>query len=149
MTTVELIVTLAGLAAIGWVNWYFFIAGNRTPAAVAAAGTGPQRIGIEVKGGYSPSIVRVQAGRPVRLELHRDETSGCSEEFVLGEFGVRRYLPAHETTAVEFTPERAGRYEFTCGMGMLRGTLVVDDGPDQPSAGGVASEEADHRAHTH
>ena len=26
---------------------------------------------------------------------------------------------------VEFTPDQAGEYEFTCGMGMLRGKLVV------------------------
>ena len=29
--------------------------------------------------------------------------------------------------AVEFTPERAGTYEFTCGMSMLRGRLTVVD----------------------
>ena len=130
MTTAQLVVTLAGLAAIAWVNWYFFVAGSRTVAAPALSGTGPQRVGIEVKGGYSPSVIRVQAGRPVRLELHRDETSGCSEEIVLGDFGIRRYLPAHETTAVEFTPDRAGRYDFTCGMGMLHGTLIVEDAAD-------------------
>lgn len=27
--TAKLIVTLAGLAAIAWVNWYFFLAGRR------------------------------------------------------------------------------------------------------------------------
>ena len=131
MTTAQLVVTLAGLAAIAWVNWYFFVAGSRTVAAPALSGTGPQRVGIEVKGGYSPSVIRVQAGRPVRLELHRDETSGCSEEIVLGDFGIRRYLPAHETTAVEFTPDRAGRYDFTCGMGMLHGTLIVEDAAER------------------
>jgi plastocyanin domain-containing protein len=26
---------------------------------------------------------------------------------------------------MEFTPDRAGEFLFTCGMGMLRGTLVV------------------------
>jgi plastocyanin domain-containing protein len=127
MSGTELLVTAAGLAAIAWVNWYFFVAGSRSAPAAAVSGTGVQLVGIEVKGGYSPSVVRVQAGRPVRLELHRDETSGCSEEIVLGDFGIRRYLPAHETTAVEFTPEHPGRYEFTCGMGMLHGTLIVDE----------------------
>ena len=27
--TAKLIVTLAGVAAIAWVNWYFFLAGRR------------------------------------------------------------------------------------------------------------------------
>lgn len=130
MSTAQIVVTVAGLAAIAWVNWYFFIAGTRVSAAVPAGGTGPQRIPIEVKGGYSPAVIRVVAGRPVHLELHRAETSGCSEEIVLGDFGIRRYLPAHETTTVEFTPARPGRYDFTCGMGMLHGTLVVEDADD-------------------
>ena len=30
-------------------------------------------------------------------------------------------------TTVELTPERAGSYDFTCGMGMLRGQLVVEE----------------------
>lgn len=28
MTAAEVVVTLLGVAAIAWVNWYFFIAGN-------------------------------------------------------------------------------------------------------------------------
>ena len=38
---------------------------------------------------------------------------------------IRRFLPPHQLTPVEFTPEKAGEYEFTCGMGMLRGKLIV------------------------
>ena len=37
----------------------------------------------------------LKAGRPVRLVFDRQETSGCSEEVVFGDFGIRRYLPAH------------------------------------------------------
>ena len=85
-----------------------------------------QEVTIRVQGGYSPSSVRVRRGAPVRLVFDRQETNGCSEEVVLGDFGIRRFLPAHERTAVEFTPERAGTYEFTCGMSMLRGRVVVE-----------------------
>ena len=125
METVDWVVLLAGVAAIGWVNWYFFLAGGRE--AVAAAGSGGvQEVRIAVEGGYSPSVVRVRRGDPVRLVFDRRETSSCSEEVVLPDFGVRRFLPAHEETVVELTPERAGTYEFTCGMGMLRGKVVVE-----------------------
>lgn len=30
MSTAEIIVSAAGLAAIVWVNWYFFVAGRRS-----------------------------------------------------------------------------------------------------------------------
>ena len=126
MTTSQLVITLLGIVAIAWVNYYFFMAGR--PAAVAATGegAGAQRIRIEVKGGYSPAVVKVRVGHPVRLEFFRNETNSCTEEVVLPDFGIRTYLPAHQTTAVEFTPKRPGSYEFACGMGMVRGKVVVE-----------------------
>lgn len=127
MIVSDMLVVLGGIAAIAWVNWYFLLAGRQVADAAAGAG-GWQEVRIRVAGGYDPAHVRVKRG-PVRLVFHRDETAGCSEEVVLPEFGIRRYLPAHEETVVEFTPERAGRYEFTCGMSMLRGSVtVVEDG---------------------
>ena len=81
---------------------------------------------MQVQGGYEPRTVRVQAGRPVRLVFDRQETSSCSEEVVFGDFGIRKFLPAFQKTAVEFTPDKPGTYEFTCGMSMLRGKVVAE-----------------------
>jgi plastocyanin domain-containing protein len=80
-----------------------------------------------VKGGYSPNVVEVERGRPVQLSFYRDEENSCSEELLLPAFSIRRDLPAFKTTLVELLPEKPGRYEFTCGMGMLRGSLVVKE----------------------
>lgn len=88
---------------------------------------GVQEVSIAVHGGYDPSHVRVRRGTPVRLIFDRQETSGCSEEVVLPDFGIKRFLPAHQKTVIEFTPERAGTHEFTCGMSMLRGRLTVEE----------------------
>jgi plastocyanin domain-containing protein len=124
------VVVFAGLAAVAWVNWYFFVAG-RTPAvasvAPAAEGAGSQEQIITVDGGYSPAVVRVKAGLPVRLVFDRRDTGSCSEEVVFPDFGVRRFLPTGKKTIVEVTPPKAGRYEFTCGMSMLRGALIAED----------------------
>lgn len=123
MTPIEATVLAASVAAIGWITWYFFIAGRPT---VRAAGTGGlQHVVVRVDGGYDPQRIEVQAGRPVRLTFDRVDRGGCSEEVVLPEFGIRRFLPAGTHTSVEFTPSRPGTYEFTCGMGMLRGRLAV------------------------
>lgn len=124
MTAAQIAVTLLGLAAIAWINWYFFLAG-RGAGMAAPIEAGVQRVRVEVKGGYSPAVIRVRAGTPVRLDFHRDETSGCTEEVVLSDFGIRTFLPAHRTTPVRFTPA-AGTYEFTCGMGMVRGTIIAE-----------------------
>ena len=135
MTALDWLAIAGGAAAVLWVNWYFFLA-ERAGAVAAAvptaarAGDGgaptPLEATITVQGGYSPAVVRVVAGQPVRLTFDRQESSGCSEEVVFGDFGVRRYLPAHRQTVVELTPPAAGTYEFTCGMGMLRGKLVAE-----------------------
>jgi plastocyanin domain-containing protein len=128
---IDWLAIFAGIAAIAWVNWYFFVAG-RAPAlaAVAAAkgtGSGPQEQTIIVDGGYSPAVVKVKAGQPVRLVFDRRDSGSCSEEVVFPDFGVRKFLPTGEKTTVEITPPRAGRYEFTCGMSMLRGALVAEE----------------------
>jgi plastocyanin domain-containing protein len=125
VTSAQIAVTLLGLAAVAWINWYFFLAGRGAAAAIAVPDGGLQRVRVEVKGGYTPSVVRVRAGVPVRLEFHRDETNTCTEEVVLPDFGIRTFLPAHRTTPVRFTPAE-GTYEFTCGMGMVRGKIVAE-----------------------
>ena len=126
LSGIDWLVVAAAGATILWVNWYFFAA-ERSPAVVASgAAGGPQEVTVIVHGGYTPSTIRVKAGAPVRLLFDRQETSSCSEEVVFGDFGIRTYLPAHQVTPVTFTPAKTGVYEFTCGMGMLRGKLVAE-----------------------
>lgn len=125
MSPSDWIVILLGIAAVAWVNWYFFLA--RRPAATATVGAGgAQEVTITVQGGYAPAEVKVKRGAPVRLVFDRQETSGCSEEVVIPDFGIRKYLPAFQKTAIELTPEKAGVFDFTCGMSMLHGKLIVE-----------------------
>ncbi len=124
MDAAETFVTIMGIAAIAAVLWYFF--GPRRRVAAAAGAAGVQEIKITVKGGYSPDVIVVKQGRPVRLDFFRDETASCSEQVVLPDFGIARDLPAFQTTPIEFTPSKAGEFNFTCGMSMMRGKLVVE-----------------------
>jgi Cu+-exporting ATPase len=112
------------VALIAAIYWWFFVAGRT--AAVAGVRGGIQEIRVLVSGGYEPSTIQVHAGRPVRLLFDRRETNPCSEEIVIPAFGVKRFLPANETTAVEFTPTTPGTFDFSCGMGMLHGRILVE-----------------------
>jgi len=125
MSGTEWLVLAAGLAAIAWVNWYFFFA--ERSAVVAQASGGRQEVVITVKGGYDPGVIRLKRGVPARLLFDRQETSSCSEEIVLPAFGVRRFLPAFKRTPVDVTPNEKGTFDITCGMSMLHGKLVVED----------------------
>lgn len=126
MSAADLFVGLTALAAMAWVNWYFFLA--RRPAAVALAGAGGvQEVEVRVRGGYEPAVLKVRRGSTVRVTFDRQETSGCSEEVVFPDFGVKRFLPAFEKTTIEIHPTEAGTFAFTCGMSMLQGQLIVTE----------------------
>lgn len=124
MDLAEVLVLAGAVAMIAIVIWYFF--GERDKVAAALTDAGVQEVKITIKGGYSPDVIVVKRGVPVRLEFFRDETASCSDQVILGDFGIARDLPAYKTTAIEFTPDKAGEFSFTCGMNMLHGTLVVE-----------------------
>lgn len=124
MDIIEMLVVAAGLLLIALVLWYFF--GERKAVAATTTDSGVQEIRVTVKGGYSPDVIVVKQGKPVRLDFYRDETASCSEQIIFGDFGIARDLPAFKTTAIELTPEKPGEYTFTCGMNMMRGKLIVN-----------------------
>ncbi|HEX8559782.1 MAG TPA: cupredoxin domain-containing protein [Pyrinomonadaceae bacterium] len=124
MNTTQIIVTLAGFGVIGWIVWYFWLwEGESVDAGVGEGGV--QEVDVTVRGGYQPAAVVSKAGRPLRLNFTRREASLCGEEVVLPEFGKRARLPENTTVGIEITPQRPGEYEFTCGMNMYKGKLIV------------------------
>lgn len=124
MTLDQWLVTVMGLALVGFIVWFFWL--HRAKGTAAVATDGRQEVLIIVKGGYTPDTIVVEAGRPVRLNFRREETASCSEMVLFPDFGKSAKLPTGETVAVEFTPETPGEYEFACQMGMLRGKLIVE-----------------------
>lgn len=124
MDALEISVVIGGLLLIVFVLWFFF--GKREAVAARTGDSGVQEIRVTVKGGYDPDVIVVKQGKPVRLDFYRDETASCSERVIFGDFGIARDLPAFKTTPIQFTPETAGEFTFTCGMNMMRGKLIVD-----------------------
>lgn len=124
MTTTEIIVTLAGFALIAWIVWYFWLWKGKAVAAQSGAG-GVLEVDVTVKGGYQPAIVEARTGQRLRLNFTRREASTCGEEVVLPAFGRRAHLPQNTSVPIEIVPDKPGEYEFTCGMNMYRGKIVV------------------------
>ncbi|MFO1387178.1 MAG: cupredoxin domain-containing protein [Chitinivorax sp.] len=119
------IVTLLGLALIAFIIWFFWLKKSKGTAAHLGS-SGLQEAMILVKGGYTPDVIVVKTGRPVRLNFRREETASCSEMLVLPAFSKSVKLPTGENVAVEFTPDKPGEYPFSCQMGMFRGRLIVE-----------------------
>jgi Cupredoxin-like domain len=77
--------------------------------------------------GYKPDIIRLRQGIPARITFLRQAEGSCGTEVVLPDQGIRRALPLNKPVAVAFTPNKSGEFSFTCGMGMLRGKIVVQE----------------------
>lgn len=125
MSTPQILVIFAGFTLTILIAWYFWFAPKaQTRAAVAESGA--QEVAITVKGGYTPDVIVVQKGRPVRLTFTRQESAACSEQVLFPDFNKSSPLPEGEPMTIEFTPDKPGEYGFQCQMGMLRGKLIVE-----------------------
>ncbi len=136
MTATGVIVIVAAAAIVGFLWWYFFGPKNARRAQLVS---GVQEVDVTVKGGYSPAVIRVTEGVPLRLRFDRQESGDCTSRVVFPDFGASKTLPAFGSATLEFTPDKLGEFDFACGMNMIHGTLVVepsDDRPSTPPAGG-------------
>ncbi len=124
MTTPQIVVTLAGLGFSICIIWFFFFS-SKEGMRVETRGKF-QEATVLVKGGYTPDVIIVEHGKPVRLKFHRQETAACSEMVLLPDFEKSAKLPTGEVVPIEFVPEKPGEYEFSCQMGMFRGKLIVE-----------------------
>jgi Cu+-exporting ATPase len=112
----------AALALLVFLYVFFF--GKRRIVAQPPP-IGPQEVTIVVHGGYRPETVVAKKGMLLKLVFDRRESSPCSDEVVLPEFGIRQPLPANQKTVIEVTPTREGEFPFSCGMNMLHGRVKV------------------------
>jgi plastocyanin domain-containing protein len=125
MSQTQIYVILAGIVLTVLIAWYFWFAPKaQTHAAVSESGA--QEVSVTVKGGYTPDVIVVQHGRPVRLTFTRHESAACSEKVLFPDFNQSALLPEGQEVTLEFTPEKSGEYGFQCQMGMLRGKLIVE-----------------------
>jgi plastocyanin domain-containing protein len=121
--SIKTTVTVGGLALIGLELWWFLL--SKPKSKKAEFHQGIQEITVTVDGGYEPSLVIVNAGQPVRLNFLRRDPHSCLESIRLPDFHIAKDLPLNQITSVEFTPQKPGTYNFTCGMNMLRGVIEV------------------------
>jgi plastocyanin domain-containing protein len=125
MTWDRIVVDLLGLGLIAFIVWFFWLVKAKGVRA-ALTTHGYQEQMVLVKGGYTPDVIVVARGKPVRLSFVRQESAACSEMVLLPAFGKSAQLPEGETVPVEFLPQEPGEYEFACQMGMFRGKLIVE-----------------------
>lgn len=80
---------------------------------------------VRVRGAFAPDRIEARPGERLRLVFRREETAGCSERVVVPSLGKSVMLPPFEDVAVDLGPMPPGEHEFSCGLGALRGRIVV------------------------
>ncbi len=95
-------------------------------APTAAVADPPRRVAIRVdQRGFHPSTVEARQGERITLVITRVSERGCGTEVVVPSRDIRRPLPLNEPVEVTLRLAEAGRLAFTCGMGHMRGAVVV------------------------
>ena len=82
-----------------------------------------QRLAVHVTDGYEPDAILVDAGVPVELAF--SEGHGCLGRVVFGSLGVEADLE-NGGALVKLPPLEAGTYPFSCGRGLVHGTLIAE-----------------------
>lgn len=85
---------------------------------------GAIRVRVDEKG-YHPARIAVAAGRPVTLAFIRNDAQNCGGRVVFPALGIDQKLAPGATTLVTLPGQAAQELTFSCGMGMMRGAVVM------------------------
>lgn len=140
--TVSTLATL-GLAVVVAVVWNVW--------SVDGAASPKNAAGVEIVDGYqivesflSPNSypnITVQVGKPVKWTIKAPSGSinGCNNRINIQEYGITNYSFEQGDNVIEFTPDKTGRFQYSCWMGMIRGYITVTE-VGEDSADSVAEE---------
>jgi len=98
-------------------------ASNSTPMPVIQ--NGEQIVNSTLQPSRYPAIT-VQQGIPVRWTIKAPPGSitGCNNRIIIREYGIQ-YAFEPGDNVIKFTPTKAGRFLYTCWMGMIKSTITV------------------------
>jgi len=86
-----------------------------------------QVVAIEVTSeGFVPAQVKVKANQPVKLLVTRKTDRTCATAIVIKEFAINKPLPLNQPVEITFTPTKAGKFRYACGMDMIAGVITVE-----------------------
>jgi plastocyanin domain-containing protein len=110
--------------------------GTRDGAFTPVIENGVQIVNSTLSGGRYPAIT-VQQGIPVKWTINAPQGSinGCNNRMIIREYKIEyRFKPGENV--IEFTPDKTGRFSYSCWMGMIRSSItVVEEGQSVADTG--------------
>jgi hypothetical protein len=96
--------------------------GGKVVKGAAKIEGGVQRISIDTsRGSYDPNEIALKAGVPAEITF--SASSGCLRTVIFPDAGIQADLSQGAT--IKLPAMKAGEYQFSCGMRMVFGKLVV------------------------
>ncbi|MDF2523846.1 MAG: heavy metal transporter, partial [Clostridiales bacterium] len=85
-----------------------------------------QKITTSLESGRYASIV-VQKGIPVKWTIQADKGSlnGCNNRLNITQYKIQNFKLAPGDNVIEFTPDKEGKFIYSCWMGMITGSINV------------------------
>lgn len=112
------------LLLIAFIVWWFF--GKHTESAGKSTIVNDEQTAtIVVNGGYSPSTVILKKGVPAQVNFDMRDSTACLSHVVFEQLGVNKDLTKQKITTVNIPTDKAGTYNFACGMDMFHGKVIV------------------------
>jgi plastocyanin len=98
----------------------------KATAGEAIVDGGAQVVSIAIDGGYYvPNKITAKAGVPTKV-VFTGSAKGCVAKPKFASLGKSGDLTAIVSTTVDLGTLTAGVYEFSCGMGVNKGTITVE-----------------------
>lgn len=132
MTIGAVLVMVLGLSMFtqGWSLSGFTLPGQITGNVQGSITDGKTENGVQIinstlSPGRYPDIT-VKAGMPVKwiINAPKGSINGCNYKIYIQEYGIEYSFKEGENV-IEFTPSKAGKFKYTCWMGMIRATISV------------------------
>ena len=80
------------------------------------------------RNGFSPSSIEAETGHKLNLVFKRADKSNCGSVVVFPKLNIRKNLPVGRDVIISVTPTETGQITFTCGIGTMKGSIVISEG---------------------
>lgn len=87
---------------------------------------GKQVVDMVVNNGWNPNTIKAKADLPTTINLDVQQAGGCVSALVFQSLNTGVQLQSGSKQTLELPALKAGTYQFSCQMGMINGSLVVE-----------------------
>ncbi len=100
---------------------------SSAPAASAVPAVQELRT-VQDEDGYSPAIARITTGIPTKWHIDSRSQYSCAAYVVVPDLGIQLSLNPGDNV-IDLPAMKTGVLQYTCGMGMFSGTILIEDSP--------------------